>query len=108
MGLNITVNHYFHETEGLEEINQKLDDILLDLQDIKQKEIIMSVQMDTLTAAVTKNTGLDESIIALLQGLAAQITDTAGDKAKALALADELNAKSDALAAAITANTPTE
>lgn len=108
MGLNITVNHYFHETEGLEEINQKLDDILLDLQDIKQKEIIMSVQMDTLTAAVTKNTGLDESIIALLQGLAAQITDAAGDKAKALALADELNAKSDALAAAITANTPTE
>ena len=68
----------------------------------------MSVEMDTLTVAVTNNTALDESIIALLNGIAAQIADAAGDKVKALALAAELNAKSDALAAAIQANTPVE
>ena len=68
----------------------------------------MSAEMDSLEVAVTNNTALDESIIALLNGIAAQIVDAAGDKKKALKLAAELNAKSDALAAAIQANTEVE
>ena len=66
----------------------------------------MSVEMDALQEAVTENTTLDDSIILLLNGIAAQIVDSAGDKTKAVALAAELKAKSAALQAAITANTP--
>jgi len=92
--------------EGRAAVNEKLDAILKLLQDSKKREIDMSLEMDSLAVAVTNNTALDESIIALLNGIAAQIVDAAGDKAKALELAAELNAKSDALAAAIQANTP--
>ena len=94
--------------EGRELVNQKLDAILQLLQESKQWEIDMSIQMDSLAVAVTNNTALDDSIIALLNGIAGQIVDAAGDKAKALELAAELNAKSDALALAIQANTPVE
>ena len=85
--------------ERLQEINNGLADIL-------EKEKIMSVEMDALGLAVLNNTNLDGSIIELLNGIAAQVTDTAGDKEKALELAAELNAKSEALASAIKANTP--
>lgn len=92
--------------EDARAINKKLDAILHLLHDSRKREIIMSVEMDALQAAVTKNTSLDDSIITLLNGLSAQILDAAGDKAKATALAAELTAKSAALQAAITANTP--
>lgn len=92
--------------DSLKRIERKTNEILEHLYRIERKEIHMSVEMDSLQAAVTKNSTLDDSIILLLNGIAAQITDAAGDKAKALALAAELNAKSDALSAAITANTP--
>ena len=62
--------------------------------------------MDALEVAVINNTTLDGSIIDLLNGIANQLLDIAGDKEKALELAAELNAKSEALAAAIKANTP--
>lgn len=87
-------------------INERLNAILHLLYDSRRREYIMSVEMDTLQAAVTANTSLDDSIITLLNGLSAQILDAAGDKAKATALAGELTAKSAALQAAITANTP--
>lgn len=87
-------------------VNSKLNAILRGLTGSKQREVEMSVEMDALEAAVTRNTTLDGSIIELLNGIAAQLSATAGDRAKSLALAAELNAKSDALAAAAAANTP--
>lgn len=84
-------------------VEHKINRILDVLEGILRREIHMSVEMDALQVAVEKNAVLDDSIIALLNGIAGQIVDSAGDKAKALALAAELNAKSDALAAAIQA-----
>ena len=94
---------YVHSAS--EETN-KLDAILKLLQESKAREVAMSVEMDALVTAVNENTSLDDSVIALLNGLSAQILDAAGDKAKATALAAEVQAKSAAVAAAIAANTP--
>lgn len=87
-------------------LGARLNNILRILQDIKKGEKKMSEWMNTMTAAVERNTALDTSIIALLESIVAGILDSAGDKDAALALAAELDAKSDALAAAILANTP--
>jgi hypothetical protein len=94
---------YVHSAS--EETN-KLDAILKMLRESKGREVAMSVEMDALVVAVNENTSLDDSVIALLNGLSAQILDAAGDKTKATALAAEVQAKSAAVAAAIAANTP--
>ena len=97
-----------HKDERAERsIGWKLNAILELVREINIRSEDMSVEMDALELAVLNNTNLDGSIIELLNGIAAQVTDTAGDKEKALELAAELNAKSDALASAIKANTPT-
>lgn len=67
---------------------------------------IMSAEMDTLSAQVTQTLTVEQSAVTLIQGLAAQIVDAAGDRTKSLALAGTLKTSADALAAAITANTP--
>lgn len=107
--MRIHIDHYFHLAEGEEfGYSQKLNDILSILQDIKKGAKHMSIEIENLEAAVATNTALDDSIILLLNGIAAQIVDSAGDREKAIALAAELNAKSELLAAAIKANTPVE
>jgi hypothetical protein len=63
-------------------------------------------ELDALTAQVTKNTDLEESAITLIQGLADQIANAADDPAEVAALSAKLKASAEALAAAITANTP--
>jgi hypothetical protein len=68
----------------------------------------MSQELDTLTAEVQRNTSVDQSAITLLQGLAAQIEALKSDPVKLQALADSLRGSSDALAAAVAANTPAE
>ena len=88
------------------DIHRKLDLILDYLREIKKKEIIMSKELDDLEVAVTENTALDASIVALVEGLAAQIESMKDDPAKMTALAASLREKSAALAAAIHANTP--
>lgn len=88
------------------DIHRKLDAILDYLREIKKKEITMSKELDALEVAVTENTALDTSIIALVEGLAAQIEEMKDDPAKMEALAASLREKSAALAAAIQANTP--
>lgn len=87
------------------DIHRKLDQILVLLKDIKKKENAMSKELDDLEVAVTENTALDTSIIALVNGLAAQIEDMKDDPEKMTALAVSLREKSAALAAAIQANT---
>ena len=66
----------------------------------------MSQEVDALAAQVAANTTVEQSAIVLIQGIAAQLADVAGDKQKALALSAQLNASAAALSAAITANTP--
>lgn len=66
----------------------------------------MSVEMDRLEASVRSNTTVVDSAILFIQGIAAQVRDAAGDRAKSLTLADELDAKAGQLGQAILDNTP--
>jgi len=95
------------------EIHRKLDALISAnikmigmLQASAEKEKHMSKELDELQAAVEENTNLDNSIITLVDGLAAQITALKDDPARLAALAASLKASSAAISAAITANTP--
>ena len=66
----------------------------------------MSKEMDDLQAAVTAEDTVIDSAVTFINGVAAQIADAAGDRAKSLALAADVKARSDALAASMVANTP--
>ncbi len=59
-----------------------------------------------LTAEVAENKTVMESAATLLSGLSARLVEVAGDQEATLALANELDTNSNALAEAITANTP--
>jgi len=63
-------------------------------------------ELDALTAEVTRNTDVDASAIALINGLAAKIVELKNDPVALQALADSMKASSNALADAVTANTP--
>lgn len=80
---------------------------LRDASTAARKEIAsMSQELDDLTAEVQRNTEVDQSAIALLTGLAQQIEDLKGNPEALQTLADTLRGSSDALAAAVLANTP--
>lgn len=70
----------------------------------------MSAQLDALAAAVAANTTVTGSAIELLNGLHDQLVALLAaeviDPAAVQALADDLSAQTQALAAAITENTP--
>lgn len=66
----------------------------------------MSIELDNLTAQVKSNSDLLDSATQLINGIAARIEAAGVDPVKLQALTDELKAKDDVLAAAVTANTP--
>ena len=95
----------------------KLDDIIVQLglalhnfnllvDIITNMERKMSAELDAVKAAVQKNTDAENSAITLLQRLSQLITDNINDKPALQQLAADINAQADALAAAVTANTP--
>jgi len=65
----------------------------------------MSAEMDQLVVDVSEMKTVVESAVAAFQGIAVQIADAAGDKAKSLALSADVDATAAALAAAIPAGT---
>ena len=94
-------------------LHDKLDQILAglariesDLAVIFTKQEQAMTDLTALTAEVTRNTEVDQSAIALLTGLAAQIEALKTDPIALQALADTMKGSSDALAAAVVANTP--
>lgn len=71
----------------------------------------MSQDLSQLKAAVAANTSVIGSAVALIQGMAEKLQaaiDAGADPAELQALADELKAQDAALAAAVSANTPSE
>ncbi len=96
MKLILEIHHYHHADPAVTEALRRLT----------QEITAMSAILDRLTADVATLTSVDESAIALLNGLAQQIRDNAGDPAALAALADSLEAENANLSAAITANTP--
>lgn len=101
--MEINIHHYIHwvdpPAEALTRIEAKLDQLIAE-------GVTMAADLTALTAEVTRNTDVDQSAIALLQGLAAQIESLKADPVALQALADQLKGSSDKLAEAITANTP--
>lgn len=92
-------------------IHQHCDPVLSDalsrLAALEAKVFTMSAELDRLTAEVAQTSTAVDSVLALVEGLAQQIRDLSGNPAALNALADELDAKQAAIAAAVTANTTT-
>lgn len=102
---------YFHgeDTSSLSEQMKQLNaNITALISNLKQQETAMSAEMDRLTASVQRNTSVTDSALALISGLADQVRNAAssGDPAALNALADQIDAESQKLADAVTANTP--
>jgi chromosome segregation ATPase len=94
-------------------INSARDDLVGRLRSLQasvdaitRREIAMSAELDTLTAAVANATTVEESAITLLNGLSAQIVALKNDPVALQALADSVNSEATKLADAVTANTP--
>jgi len=88
----------------------RLDRIEAKVDSLTQKEearhMALQDELDALAAQVTENTNLENSAITLIQGLADQIANAADDPTEVAALSARLKSSAEALAAAITANTP--
>ena len=87
-------------------VEHKLDHIIHLLEKSKTREKRMAVDLSVLQAEVERNGAVDQSAVVLLTGLAAKIDELKADPAALQAFADSLRGSSDALAAAVSANTP--
>lgn len=86
----------------------KLDAVRASLHGIEHKEAAVAGELDLLVAKVAANTEVTGSAVTLLQELKAKLDAAiaAGDMTAVAALAEQLGANTDALAAAVSANTP--
>jgi predicted nucleic acid-binding Zn-ribbon protein len=75
------------------------------LEMLRLQEKAMSQATDRLAAAVERETSVVSSVTTLISSLATQIKQTSSDP-QVQALADQINANSDTLASAVSANTP--
>jgi len=73
---------------------------------ILSMELAEMSALSDLQAAVARNGDVEASAVALIQGIAQQLKDAQGDPAALSALQAQLTSQADALAAAVTANTP--
>jgi peptidoglycan hydrolase CwlO-like protein len=100
--MRIDMHHYIH-LDGDEGRLSRIEDLLTTLV---AGSTTMSAQLDTLKSEVTENTAVIASAVALIEGLSAQILALKDDPVALAALAAELDTSSNALAAAVAANTP--
>ena len=91
-----------------EAVHRKLNELLRLVRTVIRKETEMAGELDALQAEVTRNTEVDQSAIALLVGIKAALDAAiaSGDPNRILALSAELGTSTNALAAAVAANTP--
>ncbi len=80
--------------------------ILAGVERLERKQETIMADLTALQAEVERNTTVENSALALIQGLAAQITAAGTDPVKLKAITDQLTSNDDALAAAVAANTP--
>lgn len=86
----------------------KLDMISENLKQLKRSSTHMASDLTTLSTQVERATAVSASAVLLINGLAEQIAALKNDPVAIQALADQLAASSDALAAAVSANTVAE
>ncbi len=98
--MTFTHNHHIYvHFDNESEIFKQLSLIL-------KNQTKMATDLSALQAAVEKDTAVDQSAITLLQGLKAALDAAGTDPVALKALSDQLGSNSDALAAAVAANTP--
>jgi hypothetical protein len=71
-----------------------------------ERDYMAQQDIDNLRAKVEANGTVINSAVSLIQGLAQQVRDNADDPAELQALAGQLESSANALAQAVTANTP--
>jgi hypothetical protein len=86
----------------------KLEMISENIKQLKGSSTHMAADLTVLTAEVARATAVSTSAVVLINGLAAQIAEMKNDPVALQALADQLDAASDSLAAAVAANTVAE
>lgn len=101
--MNIHVYIHNDETGSLD---QKLNKIIQALQRLGAQEQIVMQELDDLTAQVKATDDAEQSALVLINGIAARLAAAGTDPAKLAALTSDLKSNSDALAAAVVANTP--
>ncbi len=84
----------------------KLNRILFFVERIFELQGAIMAELDDLTAQVAANKTVIDSALVLINGIADRIKAAGTDPAALKALTDNLKAEDDALAAAVTANTP--
>jgi ABC-type transporter Mla MlaB component len=92
-----------HEWDRLK---STLADIQTKVNQLLNQENKIMASLDALQAEVARNTTVESSALALIQGLAAQITAAGTDPVKLKAITDQLTNNDDALASAVAQNTP--
>lgn len=95
--------HVDLRSDQLDRIEWKLSRIMQHLMLLEEE---MALDLSTLTADVAANTDAVASAVTLLDTLAQELRDAAGDPAAVAALADSISANTAALASAVAANTP--
>lgn len=99
--LTIRVDHFIHTDDAHIEL------MLERLHQLIERIDTMSAALDSLTNAVHAEETVIDGAVTLLNGLSAEIISLKDDPAALTALAAEVNQKAQALADAVTANTPT-
>lgn len=92
--------HVYHHSDDTKRVLNKL---------IKRIERIMT-KFDDLTAAVERNTAIDDSLLALLEGIVQQLKDaqSSSDPAAIDNLIAKLDANTQKMQEAVTKNTPNQ
>ena len=102
-------HHYHHSPEARCEVMRRLEAMQEQTGLILETlENIIMPTMDDLKAAVTRNTNVDDSVLALLQGISQQLKDAqAANDPQAIAdVIAQLDANTQKMTDAVTANTP--
>lgn len=96
------------DRRALARVEHLLEALVSQTAGLQQEVRHMAGELDALEAQVKATTDAEDSAIALLQGLAQKLQEAinSGNPARIQAVNDSLKAKTDALAAAIVANTP--
>jgi hypothetical protein len=99
-------HHHHYSIEAREEVLARLDALQSEIGLILDRQEIIMATMADLEAAVTRNTDVDESVLTLLAGISQQLKDAQGDPAKIADVIAKLDANTQKMSDAVTANTP--
>lgn len=90
----------------LQSLDGKLNGISTKLATLDERLTPMALDLSRLSAEIAENNSAITSAVTLINQIAQELRDAAGNQDAVNALADQLDAQSNNLAAAVVANTP--